>query len=121
MAALQGDCGEMPLDLRWKHNQITTALKYNYNTGNPTSQCFTVSRINLLCYGGSNSHFQPIVKKVHEVVEIIPKAHEVILAEMILEWEYGGLDVCTLRHEKVSKKQDFPHYMQSLSLEYLEK
>ena len=114
MAALQVDCGEMLLDLRWKHNQITTALKCNYNTGNPTSQCFIVSRLNLLCFGGSNSHFQPIVKNVHEVVEIMPKAYKEIIAQIILKWEYGGLDVCTLHHERMSKKQDFPHYMLSV-------
>jgi ribonuclease HI len=117
IAALQVECGEMPLDLRRNMKQVQSALKYKAFPDHTAAGCYQSSVFTR--HGRYNEHFCPIQNKVSEIVGKMPSCHEEKVAAGVPSWEFNLPDINLELKEHISKKFDHPMYMYSRALEHM--
>ena len=116
VAALQVDCGELPLDLQRLRGQVRCAVKAMAFPSHPVFQSFQE-------YGGSkigSKEFRPIVDKIGEMLQAVPN----IVSEkwpVIPSWEFDWPDIVIDINKEVSKKRDSPQFMLTVVNEFMEK
>ena len=102
VAALQVECGEMPLQLRRREMQLRYALKLTNNQENPTSSIMNDCRQNSKTYPTGK---EPFMEKTKELREIIG-APENIISDKLPKYPHWERDMLTIDTTLIQAKHN---------------